>query len=89
MSAEKKKFSWGAVPTTQSVSLSDVMSEELADHLHKQELAVFGEPEHQPHQEHVLAPASPSSSTEDDFLIAQMLQKQYDKEFDVALNKVG
>jgi len=86
MSAEKKKFSWGAVPATQSVSLSDVMSEELADHLHKQELAVFGEPEHQPLQEHVLPPESPSS-TEDDFLIAQMLQKQYDKEFDVALDK--
>ena len=31
----------------------------------------------------------PEEATTDDFLIAQMLQKQYDKEFDNALHKAS
>ena len=33
-----KKFSWGPVAAAAPVSLADVMSEELANHLNKQEL---------------------------------------------------
>ena len=34
-------------------------------------------------------PLQPEEATTDDFLIAQMLQKQYDKEFDNALHKAS
>ena len=37
MEGETKKFSWGAVQAVASVSLAEVMSEELAVHLHQQE----------------------------------------------------
>ena len=38
MSDTKKSFTWGAVQSAQPVSLADVMSEELAEHLTHQEL---------------------------------------------------
>ena len=38
MSGEKKVFEWGNSASAQPVSLADVMSEELAEHLTKQEL---------------------------------------------------
>ena len=38
MSESKKSFSWGAVQSVQPVSLADIMSEDLAEHLTKQEI---------------------------------------------------
>ena len=86
MNGETKKFSWGAVETVSSVSLTEVMSEELAEHLNKLELGVLSSD----NLENPLIESAPAelSTDADDFLIAQMLQKQYDREFDSALQQV-
>jgi len=79
---------WGvpAAPASAPISLAEVMSEELADHLQKKEFKVLEPP----------PPATPAVpdippdvdyATSDDLLIAQMLQKQFDQEYDSALGK--
>jgi len=79
---------WG-VPADQGsapISLADVMSEELADHLQKKEFKVLEQPS-------VVLPTvtdippDVDFDTSDDLLIAQMLQKQFDQEYDSALGK--
>jgi len=88
MSETKKSFTWGAVQSAQPVSLADVMSEELAEHLTHQELeSIVGKNE--PCTDVEDFPDSTfeaEESTTDDFLIAQLLQKQFDKEFDENLH---
>jgi len=89
MSEEKKSFTWGAVKTVQPVSLADVMSEELAEHLTHQELESIVDEQQScidstdSHE----AAFEIEESTTDDFMIAQLLQKQFDKEFDVNLHQ--
>ena len=78
---------WGvpATPASVPISLAEVMSEELADHLQKKEFKVL-EPSPAP----TAVPDIPPDvdfDTSDDLLIAQMLQKQFDKEYDSALGK--
>jgi len=81
---------WGTVAaqSVAPVSLAEVMSEELADHLQKKEFKVLQQPE--------MADTTPDVSnippdvdfdTSDDLLIAQMLQDQFDREYDSALGK--
>ena len=41
MSGKKKAFDWGNLASAQPVSLADVMSEELAEHLTNQELSTI------------------------------------------------
>ena len=92
---EKTKPAWGAspwgVPVSQPppVSLTEVMSEELADQLQKKELKLLddggaGEARAADVPD---APKDSDFDTSDDLLIAQMLQKQFDKEYDLALAK--
>jgi len=79
---------WGvpAAPASAPISLAEVMSEELADHLQKKEFKVLEPPP-------PVTPAVPDIppdvdyATSDDLLIAQMLQKQFDQEYDSALGK--
>merc|ERR1719228_2066352 len=62
------------------------MSEELADHLQKKEFKVLEQPSAVP----TTVPDIPPDvdfDTSDDLLIAQMLQKQFDQEYDSALGK--
>jgi len=83
---EGKKFCWGAVQPEQGVSLADVMSEELAEHLNNQELSSLARKDAQvPEYDSAAGAPMEEYGVADDFLIAQMLQKQYDKEFDDAL----
>ena len=95
---EKSKAVWGAsasawaVPasTPSPVSLADVMSEELAHHLHNKELKLKGEGGLDEARAGADLPDIPTDvdfDTSDDLLIAQMLQKQFDKEYDMALEK--
>jgi len=88
--SKKTSFSWGApAGPVQCVSLAEVMSEELASDLQKKEMkgisckteATITATE-TPVEKHV-----DQDTTADDFLIAQMLQKQFDKEYDTALSK--
>ena len=87
---------WGSVSTSASnvgagTSLADVMSEQLADQLNSKEMSNFQKEinadlvlEDQP------AEASSASATEectDDLLIAQMLQMQFDREYDQQLQR--
>ena len=83
---------WGLVPSSEMtpVSLADVMSEELADQLQKKEYK---------HVDEVVEasgacgkdvpdiPPDVDFDTSDDAMIAQMLQKQFDREYDLALSK--
>ena len=101
--AEKSKAAWGAPASpwgaapapTPAISLADVMSEELADQLHKKELqlldqtppaaaAALVDVEQVPTQDF---PAEVDFDTSDDLMIAQMLQKQFDREADEVLGK--
>ena len=80
---------WGvtAAPSSAPISLAEVMSEELADHLQKKE---FGEQEQSSPAVALPVPDLPPDidfDTSDDLLIAQMLQKQFDKEYDSQLSK--
>ena len=93
---EKSKGVWGATAspwgppasTPAPVSLADVMSEELADHLQKKELKLLGDGEVGEAKADVPdIPPDVDFDTSDDLLIAQMLQKQFDKEYDEALAK--
>ena len=93
---EKSKGVWGAaaspwgVPASQPppVSLSEVMSEELADQLQKKELKLLGDGGAEEARANVPdIPPDIDFDTSDDLLIAQMLQKQFDKEYDLALSK--
>jgi len=89
---DSKKFTWGAVAAVQPVSFADLMSEELADHLNQQELSVLSGPDNSvtvdEETNHNLEPTAVTTDVHlsDDFLIAQLLQKQYDREFDQALH---
>jgi len=95
-------FSWGAptptspwgAPTTAPacVSLAEVMSEELASDLQKKEYKQIS------HSNATAATTPPveveevhhleiDHDTSDDFVIAQMLQKQFDKEYDSNLSR--
>ena len=85
---------WGVAPAAEMtpVSLADVMSEELADQLQKKEYKHVDEAS-------VTAtgavggldvpdiPPDIDFDTSDDAMIAQMLQKQFDREYDLALSK--
>ena len=86
MNGETKKFSWGPVEAVSSVSLTEVMSEELAEHLNNLELGVVSSDN--PESLNIEPVPTELSTDADDFLIAQMLQKQYDREFDSALKQV-
>jgi RIO kinase 3 len=79
---------WG-VPADQGsapISLAEVMSEELADHLQKKEFKVLEQPSAVPPTVPDIPP-DVDFDTSDDLLIAQMLQKQFDQEYDSALGK--
>ena len=93
--AEKRKVAWGgagvswasvAAADTAPVSLADVMSEELAHQLQNKEIKCL---ESSKASEAVSAVADddiPAQiDTSDDLMIAQMLQKQFDKEYNLAL----
>ena len=83
------------------VSLAEVMSEELADQLHKKELKVLEKDTAEAgavaaggwHEAAAVAVADippdtdAAFDTSDDLVIAQMLQKQFDREHDMALAK--
>merc|ERR1719228_1278517 len=62
------------------------MSEELADHLQKKEFKVLEQPSAVPPTVPDIPP-DVDFDTSDDLLIAQMLQKQFDREYDSALGK--
>merc|ERR1719228_3282446 len=62
------------------------MSEELADHLQKKEFKVLEQPSAVPPTVPDIPP-DVDFDTSDDLLIAQMLQKQFDQEYDSALGK--
>merc|ERR1719369_321218 len=62
------------------------MSEELADHLQKKEFQVLEQPAAVPPTVPDIPP-DVDFDTSDDLLIAQMLQKQFDREYDSALGK--
>ena len=93
MSGETKKFSWGPIASDPAVSLLDVMSEDLAKHLnHQDELsssATINKEETMLQTGDVNIASDIDLDTSDDFLIAQMLQKQYDKEYDHVLHNVS
>jgi len=98
--AEKSKAAWGAPASpwgaapapAPAVSLAEVMSEELADQLHKKELQLLDQTppaaaavvEQAPTQDF---PNEVDFDTSDDLMIAQMLQKQFDREADEVLGK--
>jgi len=88
MSGKKKAFDWGNLASAQPVSLADVMSEELAEHLTNQELSTIprsnSSVQSKGVNEHL--ECFDEAKTEDDFMIAQLLQKQFDKEFDDSLH---
>ena len=97
MSSEKK-CPWGAIPTPSSTtSLSDVMSEQLADHLENKDQ---NQVRKQEREDAELAAAIAASNVDpstaqaaspdaadcsDDLLIAQMLQMQFDNEHDTQI----
>jgi len=74
----------------ESVSLADVMSEELADHLQKKEYNVGGAAQDlhvQKEPSNAFKPTEEDLDTSNDLLLAQMLQKQFDKEHDYGFAK--
>ncbi|XP_051879735.1 serine/threonine-protein kinase RIO3 [Pristis pectinata] len=81
----REKCPWGAPPSTITpCSLSDVMSEELAKELQQQEQnAAF------PHVIGIDAAALIGEGTEtsSDLLLAQMLQMEFDREYDAQLRR--
>jgi len=96
----KAPFRWGALPTvtTPDVSLADVMSEELASELQKKEfVSLVDVPTNSTNNNKHTNTAIEATEeifntavdeeTSDDLLIAQMLQKQFDSEYDSALGK--
>jgi len=93
--SEKSKatpFSWGAPKAPeQCVSLADVMSEELASDLQKKEYKQL-QPNVTSTAVNTVTPPEIQTQqidldTSDDFVIAQMLQKQFDKEYDSNLSR--
>ena len=93
---EKSKGVWGApaspwaTPASQPapVSLTEVMSEELAVQLQKKEMKLLGDEGTEKARADVPdIPPDIDFDTSDDLVIAQMLQKQFDREHDMALAK--
>jgi hypothetical protein len=97
-----KPSPWAKLPpsTTDLYSLTDVMSEQLACDLHMKEATLgpavsretaAGLTKSQDEGEclatEVLAETAAQDSTDNDFLIAQLLQLEIDKEFDEALKR--
>ena len=89
--AARSNCPWG-VPTDSgpTTSLKDVMSEQLASNLQDQENGVVEEAKVDTGQngdltDEELAKILGQDSTNDDLMIAQMLQMQYDREYDQAL----
>jgi len=82
---------WGvpSAPATAPISLADVMSEELADQLQKKEFQALEQTSPVVASANIVPDIPPDVEfdTSDDLLIAQMLQKQFDREYDSALGK--
>jgi len=84
---------WGSnTNPTATPSLADVMSEELADQLQKSELDNFASvnPDNENNKVDDCPPEPEPDldlDTGDDLMIARMLQKQFDKEYDMELGK--
>ncbi|CAL1596652.1 unnamed protein product [Knipowitschia caucasica] len=77
------KSPWGAVSTAPPAvySLSDVMSEELAKQLHEEGDFTAD------HQVVLECPLEDTEDTDSDLMLAQMLQMQFDREFDDQLKR--
>ena len=84
-SGQGSKCPWGAPKNPEPVtSLEDVMSEQLASDLQtKEETKILKKDSDEIPPE--LLKEIENEGTSDDFLIAQMLQMQFDKEYDQAL----
>ncbi|XP_062577269.1 serine/threonine-protein kinase RIO3-like isoform X2 [Saccostrea cucullata] len=78
---------WGKIQAAPVMpcSLQDVMSEQLALDLQKKEEENSVKVEETRTFQEILAAASEDPETTDDFLLAQMLQQEYDREHDQAL----
>ena len=84
-SGQGSKCPWGAPKNPEPItSLEDVMSEQLASDLQtKEETKILKKDSDEIPPE--LLKEIENEGTSDDFLIAQMLQMQFDKEYDQAL----
>ncbi|XP_046879846.1 serine/threonine-protein kinase RIO3 [Hypomesus transpacificus] len=81
VTAQGPKSPWGPAPSVVSAcSLTDVMSEQLAKQLEDENSGFSGFPE----AGEVLLPAD-HLDTDSDLMLAQMLQMQFDREFDTQL----
>lgn len=91
---EPKKSPWAKIdtPNTDLYTLTDVMSEQLAVDLQSKETLDLPDTSTSP-TEPVAAstgadfPVIPAENTDDDFLIAQLLQLEIDKEYDDSLKR--
>ncbi len=91
-----RKSAWGAVPAAAppAASLADVMSEQLASEMAKEEEtkarkasseSEASKPDDAVDAETLAAIAAASDDTTDDLMIAQMLQDQFDRDYDAAI----
>lgn len=88
-----KKSPWGQMNTkTDLYSLEDVMSEQLASDLQDKEYDIIDDVEKinneiPENEQFASGNVPPENNTEDDFIIAQLLQLEIDKEYDNQLKK--
>ena len=87
----KPKSAWGKVANPAELySLEDVMSEQLANHLNEKESPLLKE-EALLTSEPIISVPDPligdMANTDNDFLIAQLLQLEMDKQYDELLRK--
>ncbi|KAL5013802.1 hypothetical protein ScPMuIL_008072 [Solemya velum] len=96
--ATTKPSPWGRTPTVVPCSLEEVMSEQLADDLREKEIGerspgtslgdkLTGQGESLMEALENSAEFHESGDTSDDFLLAQMMQLEYDKEHDEMLRR--
>jgi hypothetical protein len=89
----KSKCPWASTNVKCDTSILDVMSEQLADHLQTKEntLELFNSKQIINVKNDLKLASekdvSPENNTDNDFLLAQLLQLEMDKEYDLLLKK--